>query len=204
LATAERERERERERFAPLEETTKTADGEFDEIGGGVVKLGEILDYEQPTDYIVESEQYDDKYKTPVLTAGKTFILGYTNETKGIKTDLPVIIFDDFTTEIKYVDFPFKVKSSAMKILKLKNNNKAILKYVFYQMKKINFNAETNKRYWISEYCNLTIPLPDLSTQQEIVNQIEQEEKIIEENKKLIEIMDNKMQKRIDNLLNRL
>ena len=71
-------------------------------------------------------------------------------------------------------------------------------------MKKINFNAETNKRYWISEYCNLTIPLPDLSTQQEIVNQIEQEEKIIEENKKLIEIMDNKMQKRIDNLLNRL
>ena len=89
-----------------------------------------------------------------------------------------------------------------MKILKLKNNNKAILKYVFYQMKKINFNAEIHKRYWISEYCNLTIPLPDISTQQEIVNQIEQEEKIIEENKKLIEIMENKMKKKIDNLLN--
>ena len=116
-----------------------------------------------------------------------------------------MIIFDDFTTEIKYVDFPFKVKSSAMKILKLKNNNnKAILKYVFYQMKKINFNSETHKRYWISEYCNLTIPLPDLSTQQEIVNQIEQEEKIIENNKMLTEIMSNKMRKKIDNLLNGL
>ena len=68
-------------------------------------------------------------------------------------------------------------------------------------MKKINFNAETHKRYWISEYCNLTIPLPDLSTQQEIVNQIEQEEKIIEENKKLIEIMENKIEKYIKKLL---
>ena len=68
-------------------------------------------------------------------------------------------------------------------------------------MKKINFNAETHKRYWISEYCNLTIPLPDLSTQQEIVNQIEQEEKIIKNNKKLIEIMENKMQKKIEKLL---
>ena len=88
-----------------------------------------------------------------------------------------------------------------MKILKLKNNNKAILKYVFYQMKKINFNAETHKRYWISEYCNLTIPLPNLSTQQEIVNQIEQEEKIIAENKMLIEIMENKIEKYIKKLL---
>ena len=28
---------------------------------------------------------------------------------------------DDFTTDSKYVDFPFKVKSSAMKILHVKN-----------------------------------------------------------------------------------
>ena len=45
-------------------------------------KLGEVIDYEQPTKYIVENTNYDDKYDIPVLTAGQTFILGYTKEKK--------------------------------------------------------------------------------------------------------------------------
>lgn len=80
-------------------------------------ELGELLSYEQPTPYIVESTKYSNTYKTPVLTAGKSFIIGYTNETTGIYDKLPVIIFDDFTTSSQYVNFKFKVKSSAMKIL---------------------------------------------------------------------------------------
>jgi type I restriction enzyme S subunit len=36
-------------------------------------KLGDCLDYEQPTKYIVESTEYNDSYKTPVLTAWKSF-----------------------------------------------------------------------------------------------------------------------------------
>ena len=83
----------------------------------GFVRLGTAMPYEQPQPYIVTSTEYDASYPTPVLTAGKSFIIGYTNETDGIKTDLPAVIFDDFTTDSKYVDFPFKVKSSAMKIL---------------------------------------------------------------------------------------
>ena len=82
--------------------------------------LGDLLDYEQPTKYIVRSTEYDDSYKTPVLTAGQSFILGYTDEEDGIyqaSKESPVIIFDDFTTSFHWVDFPFKVKSSAMKIL---------------------------------------------------------------------------------------
>ena len=87
-------------------------------------KLGEIFKYEQPGPYIVSSTDYDDSYDTPVLTAGQSFILGYTNETDGIKKASPaspVVIFDDFTTSSHYVDFPFKVKSSAMKLLILRN-----------------------------------------------------------------------------------
>ena len=82
--------------------------------------LEETLKYEQPTKYIVKSTDYDNTFDTPVLTAGQTFILGYTNETSGIyhaSKDNPVIIFDDFTTANKWVDFKFKVKSSAMKLL---------------------------------------------------------------------------------------
>lgn len=143
------------------------------------VKLEEVLDYEQPTEYIVESEEYDDSYKTPVLTAGKSFILGYTNEEKGIfESPLPVIIFDDFTTATKFVDFPFKVKSSAMKILKAKEN--ANITFLYYLMQHIQFDSSDHKRYWISQYSKIEIPLPPISIQEEIVSEIEGYQKIID------------------------
>ena len=94
--------------------------------------FGEIVNYEQPTKYIVSSTDYNDEYQTPVLTAGQTFILGYTDETEGIyeaSKEKPVIIFDDFTGAIKWVDFPFKVKSSAMKMLTA-NTQRTTLRYV--------------------------------------------------------------------------
>ena len=138
-------------------------------FGGGWVlrKLGELLDYEQPTEYIVTDTEYDDNNDTPVLTAGKTFILGHTNEETGIFRNLPVIIFDDFTTTNKYVTFPFKVKSSAMKILKLKDK-KANLGFVFEKMQLINFHLGDHKRYWISEYQNLEVEIPQSEEQQAI------------------------------------
>ncbi len=142
-------------------------------------KLEDVLDYEQPTEYIVESEEYDDSYDTPVLTAGKSFILGYTNEENGIyNSPLPVIIFDDFTTATKYVDFPFKVKSSAMKILKAKDN--ANITFLYYLMQNIDFDSSDHKRYWISQYSKIQIPLPPLSIQEEIVAEIEGYQKIID------------------------
>lgn len=132
------------------------------------IKLGDLLDYEQPTQYLVSDTSYSDEYKTPVLTAGKTFILGYTNETDGIFTrDLPVIIFDDFTTANKFVDFPFKAKSSAMKILKPKNKSVNI-KLIYEIMQMINFVADDHKRYWISEYQELDIKLPSKEEQKKI------------------------------------
>ena len=81
--------------------------------------LGEVTKYEQPTKYLVQSTNYSDDFATPVLTAGKTFILGYTDEVNGIyrASKTPVIIFDDFTTANKWVDFDFKAKSSAMKMI---------------------------------------------------------------------------------------
>jgi type I restriction enzyme S subunit len=136
------------------------------------IRLKDVLEYEQPTPYIVESTDYKNDYSIPVLTAGKSFIIGYTNETSGIKTDLPVIIFDDFTTDSKYVDFPFKVKSSAMKILTA--NEKLInTKYAFYAMQCIECDCYNHKRYWISDFSNKLIPLPPLEEQLNIVHTIE-------------------------------
>ena len=156
-----------------------------------LVKLGEVLEYEQPTKYIVNSVDYDDSYKTPVLTAGKTFILGYTNEKDGIfpTNKLPVIIFDDFTTAIKFVDFAFKVKSSAMKILHVKQG-KADIRFLFQVMKAIKFRHEEHKRYWISEYSKIKIPLPPIEVQKEIVEQIEVKQKAISAAKAVIDSLE--------------
>lgn len=129
-------------------------------------QLAELLSYEQPGPYIVDSSQYLAAGPTPVLTAGKTFLLGYTNEATGIYRSHPVIIFDDFTTASKYVDFNFKVKSSAMKILSARRG--VDLRFVYERMQLIDFPLGDHKRYWISEYSKLPVAVPDIKEQQAI------------------------------------
>jgi len=143
------------------------------------IPLIEVLDYEQPNSYIIETPIKEEKGLFPVLTANKSFIKGYTNETKGVYNDVPVIIFDDFTADYKYVDFPFKVKSSAMKFLTSKSEN-VNLKYVYYQMALVKVNTTTHKRYYISFYQNMNFLFPknkdgslNFKKQEEIVEQIE-------------------------------
>lgn len=137
--------------------------------GVKMVSLETLLDYEQPTKYIVKSTNYDNSYITPVLTAGQTFILGYTNETHGIynsSKEHPVIIFDDFTTSFHWVDFGFKVKSSAMKLLTPKTSD--CFRYIYYAMGTINFVPSEHTRHWISKYSQFEIPLPPLPIQEKI------------------------------------
>ncbi|MGO5382736.1 restriction endonuclease subunit S [Collinsella sp. LCP19S3_B7] len=135
-------------------------------------EIGDVLNYEQPTKYLVASKDYSDEFTTPVLTAGKTFILGYTSEEDGIypaSAENPVIIFDDFTTDFKWVDFPFKAKSSGMKMLTAADENLATIRYAYYAMQMISFSPLDHKRHWISEYSHFEIPVPPIEVQREIV-----------------------------------
>ena len=138
--------------------------------GWSICHLEDVIEYEQPTAYIVSSTNYSDSYPTPVLTAGKSFIIGYTDETAGVYNKLPCIIFDDFTTDSKYVDFPFKVKSSAMKILRVHKDLN--IEYVSFFMSVTRLIGDTHKRYWISEYSKLPITLPPRNEQDRIVGSI--------------------------------
>ena len=136
------------------------------------VSLESILEYEQPGKYIVKNTEYNDLYTVPVLTAGKSFLLGYTNETSGVyeaSSTKPTIIFDDFITSFHWVDFPCKVKSSALKFIRPKNNDNVCFRYVYYQMCTINFVAKEHVRHWISVYSKFAIPLPPVPIQQYIV-----------------------------------
>lgn len=154
--------------------------------GWEVRLLGDFLDYEQPTKYVVADTEYNDHNQTPVLTAGKTFILGYTNEEFGVFNNHPVIIFDDFTTATKYIDFPFKVKSSAMKILKPKKD--VNLRFVFELMQTIKFDSTDHKRYWISEYRNIEVKVPRPDEQDHI-------SKILSDMDAEIEVLEKKLDK---------
>lgn len=129
-------------------------------------RLGEMLSYEQPGRYLVQTTKQLDTGRVPVLTAGRTFVLGYTNETHGVYTDRPVIIFDDFTTDSKFVTFDFKAKSSAMKILSAQSD--VDLRFIYERMQLINFPLGDHKRYWISEYSKQELDVPDLAEQRAI------------------------------------
>lgn len=154
-------------------------------------RLKDILEYEQPSKYIVDSQNYSDDYQIPVLTAGKSFILGYTNETEGVfeASKAPVIIFDDFTAASKYVDFDFKVKSSAMKILHLSDPINS-LRYVYFAMQKIDYTPFSHKRIWISDYCNFEIELPTSTEQNRIVVELDTIQRAIDLKRKQLNDLD--------------
>lgn len=134
-----------------------------------IKELNYFLDYIQPTEFLAISiaEVQTKTNVIPVLTAGKSFVLGYAENDNRTFRDVPVVIFDDFTTDNKYVDFSFQLRSSAAKIL----IPKAIdfdLKFVFYAMQLLKFISSDHKRYWISEYQFLLIPNPPIKEQKRI------------------------------------
>mgnify|MGYP000484250173 CR=1 FL=1 len=154
-------------------------------------RLEDALKYEQPSKYIVQSEEYStDISLVPVLTAGKTFILGYTEENQGIckASSAPVILFDDFTADSRYIDFDFKVKSSAVKILH-KMNTEDNLKYFYYAMQAIKYKPFSHKRVWISEYSKFTVKQRTPNEQNTIVAMLDKLENAIKNAKqRLIEL----------------
>ena len=133
-------------------------------------KLGDVLSYEQPTKYIVESDNYDDSNDIPVLTAGKSFVLGYTDEVDGVYDKGDVILFDDFTTATQLVDFEFKVKSSAMKLLT--PNNDGNINFMYELLNKVQYPHDDHKRYWISEFATLKSNMPTKDVEQNQIGEV--------------------------------
>ena len=174
--SVKRERERERER-AYLSNSYINSLREAGEIVGVKLynieweKLEDLLDYEQPSKYIVKTTNYSNDYNIPVLTAGQTFVLGFTDEeenTYKASKQNPVIIFDDFTAGNHWVDFEFKVKSSAMKMIK--SNGNINLRYCYHYMQTIQIDSTEHKRLWISKYSQIKIPVPPIKVQEHIVS----------------------------------
>ena len=128
--------------------------------------LSQLFDYERPDKYIVSSENYAANGNIPVLTANQSFILGYTDDADGIYQKGEVIVFDDFTCDIKYANFPFKVKSSAIKLLTAHENMPIYFGYSL--LRHINYKPMGHARHWISVLQSYMTSIPSLSEQQKI------------------------------------
>ena len=154
------------------------------------MSIEELLEFEQPTKYIVKSEEYtDNRDDIPVLTANKAFILGYCKESNFYNKEC--IIFDDFTLDMKYVNFAFKVKSSAIKILTPKENIN--IKYIYEYMQFLNLHSEEHKRHYISIVQKIQIPVPIFEIQNKIATQLNCFDSKIElENNKLLKLTELK------------
>ncbi len=126
-------------------------------------KIEDVIDYEQPTNYIVKSDKYIENGETPVLTANKAFLLGYTIENEGVYNKSDCIILDDFTLDFKYVNFPFKIKSSAIKILTAKKDIE--LRYFYEYLLFLGLTSHEHKRHYISEIAPLPLYLPSIDEQ---------------------------------------
>lgn len=157
-------------------------------------KLGDILSYEQPYEYIVSSDDYSPVARTPVLTAGKTLILGYTNEADGIKAvtkDSPVIIFDDFTASSHIIDYSFKIKSSAMKILSLRDSENDLY-CIYYALTRIIRPSASHERQWISKYARATVTIPSKDEQQVIGDFLRKLDRLIAAESRKIDLLELK------------
>ena len=164
--------------------------------------LGEIFEYERPDNYIVSSEKYSDNYSIPVLTANQAFILGYTNETTGVYRKGPVILFDDFTCDMKYADFPFKVKSSAMKLLTTKDEMP--LFYGYNLLQHINYKPGGHARHWISIMQPISVSVPGLDEQKKVSAFLELVNQKIEKQQEIISLLKKYKRGVINKLINEL
>lgn len=140
----------------------------FEESKWKDYELRDVFNFEQPNKYLTNEFENDDSLAIPVLTANKSFILGYTADTQNSYKKFPVIIFDDFTTASKYVDFEFKIKSSAIKLLSIKEG--FYLRFAYERLQIIETNIQDHKRRWISEFENKIIAFPYLEEQKAIAN----------------------------------
>ncbi|WNM14593.1 restriction endonuclease subunit S [Mesomycoplasma ovipneumoniae] len=155
-------------------------------------RLGDVLKHEQSWKYIESSTKYFN-HGIPVLTPGKSFVLGYTKDTKNIKKaseNSPIILFDDFTTQSRFINFDFKVRSSALKLL-INKNPKDNLHFHYLILQKIKYNVRHHGRHWLPLFVNFAFFQPGWPEQQKISQLFETLENLVNKLEEKINMLKN-------------
>lgn len=134
----------------------------------------------------------------PIIDQSQKEISGWSNDKNVVvRIDKPVVIFGDHTCAIKYVDKPFIQGADGIKIIVV--NDRIIPKFLYYYLRTGVIKMDGYKRHY-SKLKEIEIPILSMEIQKNLILGMEEQEKIIGANKKLIEIME----KKIDEVLNKI
>lgn len=131
--------------------------------------------------YQIQTNEYYKAGNFEVVDQGKNKIVGYNNNKERLFENVPIIIFGDHTTIIKYREKPFIIGGDGVKLLKINDNYN--IKFMYYNLCFYNIKTDGYKRHFsILKEIKLSIPL--LKEQEKIANILS----IVDEN---IENVDN-------------
>ena len=129
------------------------------------MNFSEIFKSVSTKKYQIKSADILDKGDFEVIDQGQDEIAGYFNDKTKLCQELPIIIYGDHTTFVKFRDKPFIVGADGVKLLIPKFN--ANPKYLFYALEHFNIKPEGYKRHF-SIIKKIKLPIPTLEEQNEI------------------------------------
>ena len=133
----------------------------------------------------INSKSFLKEGKIPIIDQSNKFIGGYWNNVKDkIEISKPVIIFGDHTKIIKYIDFDFVAGADGIKILQ--PNPNILPKYLYFIIKSLDI-ADLGYSRHFKELKEKKIPLPSLEVQSQIVEELDNYQKIIDGCRQVIE-----------------
>ncbi len=122
----------------------------------------------------------------PVISQDKGFISGYLDDSTHIINNLPIILYGDHTTILKFIDFTFIVAGDGIKLLKENQDNNLL--FLFYMLSVYNIPFKGYQRHF-TILKSIIIPIPSMEEQIKIGNFLKSiDEKIEIQGKKLEEL----------------
>ncbi len=139
----------------------------------------------------IKKSDYLSKGNHIIVDQGQESVAGYTNHSKGLYTEVPIIVFGDHTRIIKYIDTPFFIGADGIKVLRCRIEN-VNYRYLYYALKAIRIpNTGYNRHFkWLRESF---IPYPSLNQQDQIVRQLDGINSLIELQKQKTKLLDELM-----------
>lgn len=142
----------------------------------------------------IPKEEYLLEGLYPIIDQGQQYIAGFSNDATGLYTDVPAIIFGDHTRILKYVDIPFFLGADGVKLLRAKIPN-ANYKYLYYALCHAHIpNTGYNRHFkWLKQ---ISLTLPEASTQEEIVYVLDKIDDLIHLRKQQLDKLDQLVKSR--------
>ena len=136
--------------------------------------------------YQITTSEYYDTGVFEVVDQGKNDIVGYNDDASKVYFAVPIIIYGDHTTIIKYRDKPFIVGGDGVKLLSTHTKNS--IQYLYYALCQYNIKPEGYKRHF-SIVKELNLPVPSLDQQQRIAKVLATIDLKIQKETMLLEVL---------------